>query len=300
MKEYLFNKDKTENSGSVIVLGGFDSVHRGHRALIARGYAVAKKLNLPLLVFTFDGDLSAVSPVKKGLVFTYEERLDIFSECGVNGVIRAHFNEKFAKIAPNEFLNILNRDFTPKAVLCGKDYSFGYKAAGKADTAKEFFVRRGSTFEAVDFLSSAGEKISTRRIKEELLKGDVKKANFLLGEEYFIKEKVVHGREEGRKIGFPTANMLLNEQKFPLKHGVYSTKADINGKTYRGITNFGFAPTFGFEKLIIETYFAGFSGDVYGEEITLKFCDFLRDDRKFSSVDELKAQLKSDLKKIER
>lgn len=299
MKEFLFGYDKIDGDGSVIVLGGFDSVHRGHRALIARGYAVAKKLNLPLLVFTFDGDLSMVSPVKKGLVFTYSERLDIFSECGVNGVIRAHFDEDFAKISPAEFLNSINRDFLPRTVLCGKDYSFGFKAAGKALDAKRFFENAGVLFETVDFLSSAGEKISTRRIKDALLEGDVKKANFLLGEEYFIKSKVVHGREEGRKIGFPTANMLLEKQKYPLKTGVYLTKADIGGKTYFGITNFGYAPTFGVEELIIETYFSGFSGDIYGKEISLKFCDFIREDKKFASVDELKLQLKRDLTRID-
>lgn len=298
MKEYIFKKDKIENGGSVIVLGGFDSVHRGHRALIARGYSLAKKLSVPLLVFTFDTDLSAVSPVKKGLVFTYAERLCIFGECGVNGVIRARFNEEFAKISPYEFLNSLKNDFSPKAILCGKDYSFGYKAAGNAEYAEAFCEKSGITFGTMDFLQSGGEKISTRRIKELLTEGDIKKANYLLGEEYFIKAEIVHGREEGRKIGFPTANMLLDEQKYPIKRGVYFTKAEINGKTYLGITNFGTAPTFGIDKLIVETHFADFSGNVYGKEITLRFADFLREDKKFESVGDLKNQLAADLNAV--
>lgn len=296
MKEYIFKKNKINSGGSVIVLGGFDSVHRGHRAIIARGYSLAKKLSVPLLVFTFDTDLSAVSPVKKGLVFTYGERLDIFSECGVNGVIRAHFSDEFAKITPEEFLNSLKADYLPKAILCGKDYSFGYKAAGNADYAKAFCEHAGIAFEAMDFLFSGGEKISTRRIKELLTCGDVKKANYLLGEEYFIKAKIAHGREDGRKIGFPTANMLIDEQKFIIKRGVYATQAEINGRTYRGITNFGSAPTFGVDKLVVETHFADFSGDLYGKEITLKFVDFIREDKKFESVNDLKKQLAADLR----
>lgn len=290
MNEYLFGKDKLRGC-SVIVLGGFDALHLGHRFLINKGKILAEKLKAPLLVFTLDGDLSFVNARKKGLVYTYEERLEIFNELAVNGVIRALFDKNFANISAEDFLNRLKNDFSPVGIICGGDYTFGKNAEGSADMLKDFCNKSGILFEKSEFLSDGGEKISASSVKSALLNGDVKLAEKLSGGRYFIKSEVILGRKDGRKLGFPTANMLLPSGKLALKTGVYVTTAKINGENYIGITNFGSAPTFGVQKLVIETHFLDFSGDLYGKKIKLEFLDYLRENKKFESLSELKAQL---------
>lgn len=293
MNEYLFGKDKLKSS-SVIALGGFDALHLGHRFLINKGKILAEKLKAPLSVFTLDGDLSFVNARKKGLVYTYEERLEIFSELAVNGVIRALFDKNFANISAEEFLNRLKNDFSPVGIICGGDYSFGKNAEGSADMLKDFCKEHGIIFEKSEFLSDGGEKISASTVKSALLSGDVKLAEKLSGGRYFIKSEVILGRTDGRKLGFPTANMLLPSGKLALKTGVYATCAKINDESYIGITNFGSAPTFGVQKLVVETHFLDFSGDLYGKKIKLEFFDYLRENKKFESLSELKAQLTRD------
>lgn len=297
MNEYLFGKDKL-NGGCVIALGGFDSVHKGHRLLIGEGLKLAEKLNLPLLVFTLDGDLSIVNKAKSGQLFTYDERLEIFSEMRVNGVIRALFNSEFIKIEANDFLKTLKNDFNAAGFVCGGDYTFGFNAQGTAQTLGEFCKLNGLAFKRAEFLFADNEKISTREIKRLLLSGEIPAANALLGELYFISGEVVHGRAVGKSLGFATANMLLPVGKLPLKRGVYSTRAKIDGKQYFGVTNFASAPTFGVENVIIETHFLNYDGDLYGKRLHLEFDEFIRECVKFSSPTELKKQLEADIKAV--
>lgn len=299
MNEYLFGKDKL-SGGCVIALGGFDSVHLGHRYLINEGLKIAKSLNLPLFVFTLDGDLSIVNKAKIGQLFTYEERAEIFSEMGVNGVIRALFNEEFAKIPPQEFLKTLKNDFNAAGFICGGDYTFGTLASGTAKTLNEFCLKHDLAFKSTEFLSVGGEKISTRAIKRLLLDGKVCEANGLLGSRYFVAGEVVHGRAVASGLGFPTANMLLPRGKLALKRGVYATRAKIDGEQYLGVTNFASAPTFGVSDLVIETHFLNYGGDLYGKRLRLEFDSYIRDCVKFSSVGELTERLKNDVEFVKR
>jgi riboflavin kinase/FMN adenylyltransferase len=143
-----------------------------------------------------------------------------------------------------------------------------------------------------------GEKISSGKIKRLLGDGEIQKANVLLGEEFFLQGKVVKDRQVGRKIGFPTANIPYPQDKYPLKIGVYETRTVVDGKEYKGITNYGARPTFDNDKVVTETYLDGFSGDLYGKELKVHFVRRLRDVQKFESVDALKKQLKYDVRCI--
>ncbi len=295
MNEYLFGKDKIKG-GSVIALGGFDGVHLGHRFIIEQGQKIARENNLRFLIFTLDGDLSWVNSAKSGIVYTYGERLDIFAELAVNGVIRALFTNEFSELSAEVFLNKLKTDFNAECFLCGSDYTFGKNASGNAQTLKAFCDKNGIAFKQVEFLCINNEKISARTIKSALKNGDVKSAAEFLGANYFIKGTVTHGREQGRKLGFPTANIGIEESKLKLKNGVYVTHADINGKRYIGVTNYGGAPTFGVQKLLVETHFIDFNGDIYGKRIKLYFDEFIRCDFKFESAEQLKNRLFEDVK----
>ena len=145
-----------------------------------------------------------------------------------------------------------------------------------------------------------GEKISSGKIKAFLGDGKVENANVLLGEEFFLCGKVEKDRQIGRTIGFPTANIPYPQDKFPLKTGVYETNVTVDNKTYKGITNYGARPTFDNERVVTETYLDGFSGDLYGKELTVHFVRFLRGVTKFESVDALKKQLEKDINRVRK
>ncbi len=294
MIEYEYG-GKSLAQKNVICLGAFDSVHKGHKSIIRQAEREASDGNANTLVFTFENGLGLVESGKKTQVFTYSERLQILAELGVSGVIRAHFDEEFANTSAEEFIKKLFEQFSPECVFCGEDYRYGKNASGSISSLERACLKYGVKLVVCPFVKINGEKISTSGVKRALGIGNVKLANELLGEDYFICGFVETGRKEGRTIGFPTANISFPAEKFKLKEGVYKTYADINGNRYYGITNCGKAPTFDFEKFKVETYFKNFNGNIYGEEIKLCFTDFLREDKKFDSVSELKAQLEKDL-----
>ena len=150
----------------------------------------------------------------------------------------------------------------------------------------------------IKLLKIAGEKISSSAIKAMLADGDIERANLFLGEDFFLKGEVVQDRQIGKTLGFPTANICYPKEKFPIKYGVYQSWAEIDGKLYHGVTNFGARPTFDNETVMTETHFIGFDGDLYGKTLTVHFTRYLRDVQKFESVDALKAQLLRDVEQV--
>ncbi len=266
-----------------MLLGGFDGLHLGHRQLLA----CAKKSGLPVGVMSIHGG-------KEGAIFTEQERELLFAQAGVDFL----FALPFAKIkdkTPEEFLALLERKFAPRFYVCGEDFRFGANAAGTPSTIKE----RGQVcVEVLPLLEMDGEKISSRMIKSYLATGDVERANTLLGERFFLLGQVEKDRQIGRTIGFPTANIPYPKEKFPLKKGVYETRITLDGKEYKGITNYGARPTFDDEKVVTETYLDGFEGDLYGKVLTLEFIRYLREITKFDGVDALRAQLEYDIRRV--
>ncbi len=266
-----------------MLLGGFDGLHVGHRQLLA----CAKKSGRPVGAMTIiDG--------KEGALFTQAEREDVFRRAGVDFLFELPFREIVHKTA-DEFLDILQRKFAPTFFVCGEDFRFGAEAKGTPQTIKE----RGQVcVEVLSLLEMGGEKVSTRTIKKHLLQGEVERANEMLGERFFLLGQVKKDRQVGRTIGFPTANISYPQEKLPIKKGVYETVVSVDGKTYKGITNFGSRPTFDDDNELTETYLDGFSGDLYGRELKIEFVRFLREITKFNGADELKAQLQYDIGRV--
>lgn len=291
--------DEKTNDPIVLCLGSFDSIHKGHQKIINFANEIKLKYNAKSAVFTYANDLGLIPGKKGGLVFTYEERLLRLQEFCVDEVCVAKFTKDFADLSPKEFLSKLCDNRAIGALICGNDFKFGKNATGDTTFLKEFCLAKKIPLYVCDFeLDDFGNKISTSTIKELLAKGDICKVNKLLGKDYFVTGVVEKGREVGRTLGFPTANISLPKEKFLLKSGVYATYVFINGKKYNALTNVGTAPTFSINKYLIEAHVLGFNGDLYGEKLTVYFTSFIRDIKKFDSKEQLISQLESDLRKI--
>ncbi len=270
---------------TALLLGGFDGLHLGHRQLLAR----AKESGLPVGAMTIVGG-------KEGAIFTAKEREKLFSRAGVDFTFELSF-EKIKDMSPEAFLSRLEKEFAPKLYVCGTDFRFGAGAKGTPSDLK----RGGQVcVEVLPLLQTDGEKVSTRTVKKHLAAGEIERANALLGERFFLVGSVEKDRQVGRTLGFPTANIFYPQGKFPLKKGVYETRVVIDGREYKGITNFGTRPTFDDDEIVTETYLDGFEGDLYGRELTVEFVRFLREIEKFHGADELAAQLKKDIERVRK
>ena len=282
----LTEKFHNEKDGCVMLLGGFDGLHLGHKRLVKR----AKEFDLSIGIMTIAQGKGAHS------LFTFEERESIFQNAGIDFVFELPFAE-IKDLSPKAFATLLQSEFSPKVFICGDDFRFGKNAAGGAETLKH---ATQVCVECVKLVTMEGEKISSSFIKECLKSGDVEKANLALGEEFFLMGEVFKDRGIGKALGFPTANILYPKEKFPIKLGVYETRVEIDGKEYRCITNYGARPTFEDHNVLTETYIDGFSGDLYGKRLTVRFVRFLRENQKFESIDALKGQLEKDIGRVRK
>ncbi len=282
LKIVLNEKKQKLETPCVLLFGGFDGFHIGHKTLLER----ARGFGLPIAIMTIIGG--------KGLsLFTEREREYLFRAQGIDVVITCDFPSIKDKTA-EEFLSEIISVVNPKYAVCGEDFRFGKDALGNPQTIREMQI---STL-VEPLLTLDDEKVSARLVKKALEEKNLAKANQFLGEPFFMIGMVKPDRKVGRKLGFPTANIAYPKGKFPLPYGVYETEVFLDGKRYKGITNFGSRPTFDNDEVVTETYLDGFSGDLYGKELNVRFLRFLREIKKFSGAEELKDQLFSDLKKI--
>ncbi len=277
---------------ALLVLGCFDAIHAGHRDLLKKAKLQAKINGLDLGVMMFREG-------KNGkLVYSFEERCALLEQYNVKFVLAVDFNDEFKNIAPLDFLSAVEDKVNVKAYMSGKDFRFGAGAKGKSSTLKNYAEdeENGVWYMPVKDVDLNGEKISTTLIKSCLDDGNVAKANELLGAEFTVSGEVVKGEGRGTSVvGFPTVNIVYPEWKHPLKHGVYNVKCLIGETDYQGIANFGNCPTFGDNRIALEVYLEGYSGDLYGQVLTIRFIGFIRDIEEFGSAEELSGQLQSDL-----
>ncbi len=266
------------------MLGGFDGLHFGHKKLLS----VAKSFGLPVGIMTIVGGKAEKN------IYTVEERRQIFAHAGIDFVFELPF-EEIKDLTPDEFASMLVKEFAPVRFICGEDFRFGKKAEGTPE------ILKGATrvpVEVVKLEKIDGKKVSTYTVKQALREGDIVTANRLLDGKFFLTGEVVEDRKVGRTLGFPTANVNYLENKFPMKQGVYETQTRVDGKIYKGITNYGARPTFEDGRVVTETYLYGFDGDLYGKNLKVEFLRFLRPIQKFESAEALSAQLQADIRRI--
>ena len=272
-----------------IALGTFDGVHKGHRAV----------LNLPddmqktAVIFALPP--KALLSGEPRSIMTAKDKCAALKKIGIDEIFTLDF-DRVKDMPPEDFLVFLKEKFSPALISCGFNYHYGKNAAGNTQMLGDFCKRNGIEFNCHGAVSEDGEPVSSTRIRKYLKNGEIEAANALLTFPFSFTAEVISGDRRGRTIGFPTVNQRYPSELIPIKFGVYKTKIILDGAEYRGITNIGIRPTFKTDYIISETYIIGFSGNLYGKEITTVPTHFVRGEVKFSSVEELKRQIQNDIK----
>lgn len=280
--------------GRAVALGLFDGIHEGHAQIIRKMVKAAKQNGMLSSVMTFSGNIKGSSKS----VTTLEERLDILSEFGVDEMVVLDF-AKIKDMEPQDFcMNILKLGMNAKALFCGDDFRYGKGAAGTTEDLKAFGREYDVAVKVFDakLLDGTDRRISSSWIREALEEGDVELASDLMGGRPFSYSGVViKGRQLGRTLGFPTANIEIPEDKITVRRGVYASLAHIGSKVYPSITNVGKRPTFDdgdFDNA--ETHIFDFDEDIYGARIKVDLLSFVRPEMKFDDIEALSKQVESD------
>lgn len=285
-----------DDSKCYIALGSFDGIHKGHLSLIKKVVELAKKNNGKSVVYTFSNHPRDVIQVgqKPKLLMNNKSKKEVFENEGIDIIYFQKFTESFMKYSPEAFIDLLGKKFNVQGFVVGFNYKFGYKNIGDINLLKEICNNKNYELYIMPPFTLEDEIVSSTKIRQEILKGNIQEGNNLLGRTYEISGKVIYGKQNGRKIGFPTANLEYDEKKIIPLSGVYYTNVLVNNKIYRGITNIGTNPTFNGDETTIETYILDFNLDIYGLEIKLFFMEYLRPEIKFNSIQELILQLEKD------
>lgn len=271
-----------------IALGNFDGVHIGHRRLFdALGDGEARA------VFTFT-DLRT-----EGLICSVEEKLELIRQCGVKYAVVCDFAQ-VRSLTAQQFANFLFRDLGVSRAVCGYNFTFGAGGEASAADLSAFGEAGGVQTVIVPPVELGGEAVSSTRIRERIGLGDMEGAAQLLGRPYGFTLGVVHGRSLGRALGYPTVNQLLPDCLEPPRFGVYASRCLVRGREYHAVTNVGVRPTVDGESLSAETHIFDCSEDLYGENVTVRLCTFLRDECRFPSLCELSAQIARDAETAKR
>lgn len=271
----------------VVAVGSFDGVHLGHQHLLRQALAEAKALRTPLLVYTFDPP-TKVFTRGEGFLMDLTEKVEALRALGVELILAVPFNEAFARRGAGEFLEDL-RALQASRIYVGEDFRFGQGRGGNPEDLAQVAPVR-----VVPLLSLGGEPVKSSRIRALLLEGKVEEARHLLGRPYGAYGVVVEGDRLGRRLGFPTANLAVHPKKV-LPPGVFAVEASGAFGRYKGVANVGTRPTLGGSERRLEVHLLGFAGELYGEEVRLTFLKRLREERRFPSLEALKAQIAEDV-----
>ena len=290
MNIYRYTPGKaTGLKDAVIALGFFDGVHIAHRELIRKTVEIAKKEGLSPTVFTF----SVEGAIKSGTprLYSTEERLEILTSLGIENVIIVNFQD-IANLGAADFVRTCLIDhFGAKAVVAGYNFRFGKGAEGNREILSRLMNDAGLEAYITEEITFDEKTISSTLIRAYLSEGKIEVANRLLGSPYFLSGRVESGNRVGKKLGFPTINIPLREGYIELGRGVYFTLVKIGESYFRGITNVGTCPTFDERKMHTETYILDYNSEIYGEEVKIFFLEYIREERKFESPDELREEI---------
>ncbi|MDH4184990.1 MAG: bifunctional riboflavin kinase/FAD synthetase, partial [Nitrospinota bacterium] len=278
--------------------GNFDGAHLGHQAVFGRTVDRARQIGGTPVVYTFDPHPLKILTPDRGpsLLCTFEKKMELLATYGIQMVICADFTRAFAAMHPRDFALKLHGGLGMETVVVGDNYSFGQGKTGSIDYLRKMGEELGFDVEVAAPVMEGGERISSSRIRRLLSEGEVEMAARLLGRYYSIEGEVVAGHHRGGSVvGFPTANLNTPFEAIPAV-GVYAVFAKVaDGQRLGGVVNVGLNPTFNRDDLVIETHLFDFDGEIYGARMEIFFVGRLRDEKKFSSVDILRAQIKEDV-----
>lgn len=296
---FLHHPDVTveNHDPKTIALGFFDGVHKGHQAVIKKAKQIADENGEKSAVLTFDPHPSVVlSQTRKAVHYLtpLDEKLEKIEQLGIDIVYVVRFTAAFADLSPEQFVEDYLVKLNAHHVVAGFDYSYGKKGAGKMEEMASYAKSRFDVT-IVNKQEAFEEKISSTKIRSAIENGDLDTANDLLGYPYKVKGTVIHGDKRGRTLGFPTANMQIDEDYLIPKLGIYAVRFIIGGKSYAGMASIGYNVTFKTDQeRSIEVFILDFDREIYGEQAEIEWFHFFRPEMKFNGVEGLVEQLKQD------
>lgn len=273
---------------TAIVLGTFDGLHAGHRAVIKKADGFFST------AVTFDVPPKSILTGEPQLLILPKERERRIKSLGINQVEMQSF-EAVRKIEACDYLKLLKQKYNPDRIVCGFNYRFGNKALGNTEMLERFCAENGIEFVCVPPVETNGKVISSTYIRALIREGDMAQAVSQIYGGFEFEAPVLHGDSRGRILGFPTANQEYPRDLVRLKHGVYISRVTIDGKKYKAITNIGVRPTYPVDTVSCETFIKDFSGDIYDKIIKTELLSFVREEQRFSSADELKSAVLNDI-----
>jgi riboflavin kinase/FMN adenylyltransferase len=300
MKLFKINpKAKSLEQGSVLSIGNFDGVHRGHQALLKSLLQKSKQLGLASVVVIFEPHpkelfLGHQAPKR---IYNLREKIIQLKRLGVDYVFCIDFTPSFAKTHPEQFIqNTLVQELHARFILVGHDFHFGKDRLGNQHLLQKMGQAQGFEVGIFDMFELEGQRISSTGVRDLLKKQDVKNISFCLGRHYSIIGRVIYGQKLARLWGIPTANIAVNPLKLTLS-GVFCVNIKICGQEhdYQGVANMGYRPTVDGKKLFLEVHLFDFSGSLYGQFIEVSFLNKLRNEQKFANIEELRKQIEEDI-----
>mgnify|MGYP006174973471 CR=1 FL=1 len=299
MKIYKNANLNKKHRGGVIAIGNFDGIHLGHQKVINEAKKKAKKNNLPFGIITFEPVpvMFFNSKIKNHRINSLDQKKNQLKKLKIDFLIILNFNNNFCLLTAEEFINkVIYKKIKSKFLYVSKNFKFGFKRQGSIQTLKKY----EKLYNYKSLITAPYKKnkkvISSTLIRKKITLGQIQEINKLLNREWSIKGKVIKGQRRGRKIGFPTCNLKLNDYIIP-RLGVYSVKVKGEKFNKKGIANIGYRPTFNGQNLLLETNIFGINKNLYNKEIIISFRKFIRPEKKFKNLEHLKKQIKIDIKK---
>lgn len=286
---------------TVLAIGVFDGVHAGHRFLLERLQQRAVEHDLLTGVVTFNPHPQSVLHPDDQLPWlcSVEDRVTALRSLGIGIVAVITFTPGVAAMSAREFMSAIKKHLRMRGVVVGPDFTLGRGQEGDIDTLRTLGHEMGFSVEAVPPYMIDGVVVSSTLIRQALVQGDMARVEELMGRRFHLRGKVVTSDKRGRVLGYPTANLSLMPQQALPNNGIYATIAHVAGKAYSSATSIGVRPTFGEGEKKVETYLLGYEGDLYNEELRVEFVRKLRDEERFSTAEELKAQIEKDVQEVE-
>lgn len=288
---------KKRHSGCVVTVGNFDGVHHGHQMLLAHLIAKSEELSVPSVLITFEPQpreffRGGAVPAR---LTRFREKITLLKNSGLDRVLCLAFNKAMSKVAAHTVIeDFLVRRLDVKYLVVGDDFRFGQGAEGDYSMLKEAGDKYGFGVSHLGTLTFEHGRVSSSRIRQELSKGNLHTAESLLGHPYFIMGRVVYGRQLGRQLGAPTANLRVRRYQSALS-GVFAVEVGGLDKIYQGVANIGMRPTVDGSEPLLEVHIFDWSGDLYGELLTVTFRHKIREEKKFDSLEALKEQIQRDM-----
>ena len=298
MKSIDVIKQHSQKNESIITIGTFDGVHKGHEIVFNH---LKNNLNLTPIVITFNKSPKEIinnDPIKS--IYETDTKKKLIRILGVKEIISIDFDESIKSLKPVEFLSLLKDYLKLKVLVIGEDTTIGNDKIGKKNGLNDLLSKFDANLKSIEIKESNKKKISSSEIKKQIFYGNFREVNKNLPNKYFMEGNIVEGKKLGRELGYPTANLNFSKEIVIPKDGIYKTISVLGNKSYNSITSIGNNPTFNEELKTVETYIIDFNKNIYNQKLKIVFIDFIREQIKFDNEEDLIIQMNKDLKNYER